>query len=491
MNASPALVKRVKYIQRDPLRFSAMGAGIVLRPYQVEPILAIIDSIEHQRGMSFVVMISRQAGKNEMQAAIESYLLSRYRRRDVEMVMVSPTFKPQTQNAMRRLKLRLSSNLLTRNSWRKTDGYIYSVGDARIAFFSGDTRAKVVGATASLALFVDEAQDVDAAKFDKDFSPMAAANNATIVYFGTAWTSTTLLARAMREAKAAQERDGRRRVFVYDADDVRRLVASYGAYVDKEVARLGREHPLIKTQYFCETIDAQVGMFNATRMALIHTKREAHDEPRDGSSYAFLLDVAGQDEAVMNDPSATLANPGRDAVTLSIVELDMSSVAVQGKPTYTVVHRVEWFGLNHLVVFGKLRAYAENWQPTAWVMDATGVGEGLWAMLDNAFPALIEPVKFSAKVKSEIGWGFLSIIETGRFHDASGHAGARQQYAACVSEIRPGPAKLLSWSVPEGTRGADGLLIHDDHLLADALVARLDLREWSISFDSVVVGVIE
>jgi len=49
------------------------------------------------------------------------------------------------------------------------------------------------------------------------------------------------------------------------------------------------------------------------------------------------------------------------------------------------------------------------------VIDATGVGEGLWSLLDNAFgPLTVLPVKFTSKVKSELGYGLLGIIESGR-----------------------------------------------------------------------------
>ena len=59
----------------------------------------------------------------------------------------------------------------------------------------------------------------------------------------------------------------------------------------------------------------------------------------------------------------------------------------------------------------------------------------------------------------------------------------RLQYEACQSEILPGPGKILRWGVPEGKRGPDGELIHDDFVLADALVAELDKLQWTIHAD--------
>ena len=54
-----------------------------------------------------------------------------------------------------------------------------------------------------------------------------------------------------------------------------------------------------------------------------------------------------------------------------------------------------------------------------------------------------------------------------------------QQYAACQSEILPGPGKVLRWGVPEGCRSVTGEILHDDYVMADSLVAVLDRLPWS------------
>jgi hypothetical protein len=149
-------------------------------------------------------------------------------------------------------------------------------------------------------------------------------------------------------------------------------------------------------------------------------------------------------------------------------------------PTYRVLARHSWTGQNHLSVFGQLKNLAGQWSPQKLVIDATGVGEGLWALLDRAFPTRVIPVKFTSQEKSEIGWRFLSIIETGRFYDPNPTDEVRLQYSHCISEILPGPSKTLRWGVPDGTRGPDGELIHDDYILADALSSVLDGLQWSI-----------
>jgi hypothetical protein len=114
-----------------------------------------------------VVIFPRQSGKNELQAQMESYLLTALSGHPAEIVKVSPTWKPQSLNAMRRLERLLKRNDFANYlGWKKESGYIYRVGEARMFFFSGSPAANVVGATASTLLEADEAQDIQPAKWD-------------------------------------------------------------------------------------------------------------------------------------------------------------------------------------------------------------------------------------------------------------------------------------------------------------------------------------
>ena len=201
----------VELIMTDIALFSHAAGGIKLRAYQEEVARAVIDSVLHQRGLTFVVNFPRQSGKNELQAQIEAYLLLCFQQ-DGECVKISPTWKPQSLNAMRRLERALEANALVRLvGWKKEQGYVYRVGSSRLYFLSGAPTAHIVGATASVLLECDEAQDVQIAKWDKEVVPMAASTNATRVFWGTAWTSQTLLARQKQAALEAQKADGIRR----------------------------------------------------------------------------------------------------------------------------------------------------------------------------------------------------------------------------------------------------------------------------------------
>jgi len=479
------LKETIKNISKTFDRFTSRAGAIKMRPYQLEPAEAIINSIINHRGLTFVIIISRQAGKDELLANLIAYLMNLFAHREVGIVVANPTYKPQTLNFIVRLENRLKANLLTQSFWKKRSDYMRMVGKAVTSLLSGDKDANVVGAVASLLLVINEAQDITPAKFDKDFAPMTASTNATKIIVGTQWTSNTLLAREEDAARAAEKIDGIRRVFLYTSDEVRKVNKPYGVFVDEQVRKLGRQHPLVKTQYFCERIDAIAGMFNARRLALMTGDQPEQTEPIPGHIYCFLIDVAGQDEAVLELDG--MNNPGRDKTTLTIVDVDLSDLQILQAPTYRAVKRIDWHGQNHVDIFGGMVSLADAWKPLYIVEDATGAGEGLWGMLAKRFRERVLPFKFTAQSKSELGYGFIAIIESGRFRDCARTEEVRTQYANCQSEILIGPAHLMRWGVPENTRGPDGLIIHDDYITADALTAQLDLLEWYIPSETVVI----
>jgi hypothetical protein len=174
---SPLGLRLRETIQRDLIGW-ASTCRINLRPYQRQTAQAIKESILHQLGLTFVVVLPRQCGKNELQAHLFSWLPFCSAYSGGRIVSVSPTFKLQTTNNMERVSLSLNSGIGSRGKWHSSKGYMYTIGKACPQFFSAD-----------LLLPVDEAQEVNPAKFDKDFDQMTASTNATRVFWGTAWTS--------------------------------------------------------------------------------------------------------------------------------------------------------------------------------------------------------------------------------------------------------------------------------------------------------------
>ena len=237
-----------------------------LRPYQVEAARAVLDSVFNRRGLTISVEMARQGGKNELSAQLEAFLLVANMLRDVESVKCAPTLEPQCRISMRRLWARLGELGLAAISTRQ-QGRAISVGKARQLFLSAERESNVVGHTAQVLLEVDEAQDVDAEKFDKEFRPMAASTGATTVLYGTAWDDRTLLERTKHANLEAERRDGVRRHFEYDWQRVAQHNAAYARFVEAERLRLGESHPLFLTQYCLRPLHGGGRLFDRQQRA--------------------------------------------------------------------------------------------------------------------------------------------------------------------------------------------------------------------------------
>ena len=484
-------VKPIAYVVKKFLSdirwFSKLVVGRPLREYQLAPAYAILDSVLNQRGLSFAVVFSRQAGKNELSAQLEGYLLNLYQRKGGFIVKAAPTYKPQLINSKMRLE-DILDNDWNRHQVRGREGYMIFLGKAGCVFLSADPSSSVVGATASIMLECDEAQDVDEDKWEIDFTPMAASTNATRVFYGTVWTSKTMLAKLCRQLRG-QEADGHERVFYVNWEDVAKEVPNYGEYVRQEIARKGRNHPLIKTQYYLEEIDAEGRMFDDRRQALMQGTHRRRSSPDQNRVYAATLDVAGEDEEMTGD-ELRVTKPHKDSTVATIFEVELSTVKdpLLAAASYRVVDVFRDTGTKHTLLYGKLRGYFEHWGVRKIVADASGVGAGLVSFLSarTAFGERVVPFQFSPpKRKSDLGWDFLTVVETGRFKyfvdDGSPDwSEFWQQVDECQYEVSEGEEKRMKWGVVDAT-------VHDDRIVGAALVAELDKVKWAIPGKSAVI----
>lgn len=457
-----------------------------LRSYQSAVTLAVQDMLRGGGGRSMAVMLPRQSGKNELQAHLEAYLLMLFHNSfEAEIIKIAPTWAPQSLNALRRLERVLAANPLARSfTWQREGGNSIRMGRARISFFSGQPGANIVGATASLLLSVDEAQHIDIAHYDTHIAPMAAARNTPRIFWGTAWTADTLLAREMAAAEAGEDLSAAhgQRAFRLDAEQVGREVPAYAAFVAEQVRRLGRDHPAVRSQYFSEAIEAAGGMFSAATVAGLQGGHAWEEAPRAGALYAFLLDVGGE-EAGAGDAREVNPSAGEhDATALVIVAVES---APNRLPHYRVVHLREWQGWGQPRLLEELGRLAGLWKPRRVVVDASGLGQGLAAGLEQLLPGRVRRFVFSAASKSQLGWDFAALCQGGRLRLPAGEvpvlARLRLQFLRCTRHLGSGPGQPLRWEVPAGARDEAGALLHDDLLMATALVSTLDQESWPLN----------
>jgi hypothetical protein len=441
-----------------------------LRQYQQRPARALIDAVRAGRGGQFVWVFSRQAGKDETLAQVLAYLLNLYQLQGGQIVVAAPT-KQQADISKDRLCSRLD-NGINRGKFRK-DGYIIRLGKSNARFLSAAPMANVRGETASLLLVCNETQDVEPDKWDSSFDPMAASTNAVTLFLGTVWTNRTLLARQMRFCRELEQKDGIKRVFAVDWHEVAQELPAYGERVKSRIEQFGPDHPFIRTEYELKELDGSGGLFNAGRIALMqgYHVRLASREPN--KIYCLLVDVAGGDEE-STDEFQTESNSKRDSTVVTVVEVVPG--AGGALPSYKVVTRYVWTDVGQTILHSRIAGLArDTWAARYVVTDATGIGAGLAAFLGRSIKGVL-PFVFTSASKSELGWSFLGIIDSGRYKeyepDQEGDSALFwRQLEAIEYEVRPGPGKLLKWSVPDP-------LLHDDLVMSAALVAVLDGQDW-------------
>lgn len=393
---------------------SSRQALCQLRPYQREVALAVLDSVFGRKGLTFTVEIARQGGKNELSAQLELLLLALYMAEPKNLVKCSPTFKPQTVISMMRLRDRLNEAGFD-GIWSAELGYIIRLGNARAVFLSAEESANVVGNTAHLLLEIDEAQDVSKDKYTKEFKPMGATGNVTTVHYGTTWDETTLLEEVKAVNLELERKDGIRRHFRYDWEEVAKYNPDYLAYVEGERERLGENHPLFLTQYRLLPVHEGGSLFTSQQRAQM---RGEHGRCRHGERdkvYVAGIDIAGEAkgfEGVMLPG----ASPNRDSTVVTIGELDYAGCndfIIQ--PVVRVVEHYRWTGEKHNRLYTQLLDIIKNlWHCRRVVIDATGMGEPISSFLRQALGSKVLPFKFTQQSKSELGFNLLAVVNSGR-----------------------------------------------------------------------------
>jgi hypothetical protein len=312
---------------------------------------------------------------------------------------------------MIRLKDRLNDAGLA-GKWSSERGYIIRLGSARAIFLSADVSSNVVGNTAHLLLEIDESQDVSKEKYAKEFRPMGSSTNVTTVHYGTTWDDTTLLEEVKQHNLELERRDGVRRHFRYDWEEVARHNPAYAAYVAGERERLGENHPLFLTQYRLLPVQGGGGFLSAGQRAQLQGEHARLRRGEQGKVYVAGIDLAG--EAELEEGLLTLSK--RDSTVVTIGELDFSvGDDVNKEPGIKVVEHYRWTGKKHPELYAQLVDLLKNtWHCRKIVVDATGVGEPVASFLHKALGSRVTPFTFTQKSKSELGFNLLAAINSGR-----------------------------------------------------------------------------
>jgi hypothetical protein len=435
-----------------------------LRPYQKEAAMAILESVFGKKGLTFSVEIARQGGKNELSAQLELLLLTLHIDQNKHLIKCSPTFKPQAVISMSRLRDRLNDAGFSK-IWSSEHGYIIKLGNARVFFLSADETSNVVGNTAHILLEVDEAQDVSKEKYSKEFKPMGATTNVTTVHYGTTWDDSTLLEEVKQTNLELERRDGIKRHFRYDWEEVAKYVPDYRAYVEGERERLGENHPLFLTQYRLLPVRGGGGFLSVQQREQLRGKHARKHRGESGKIYVAGIDLAGEAEETEDFIKSTRER--RDATVVTIGELNFSSCYDINREAFIkIVEHYSWTGRKHTELYAQLVDILKNvWRCRRIVVDATGVGEPVAAFLRKALGSRVTPFKFTQKSKSELGFNLLAAVNAGRLKVYKGDgSGEYQEFMKEIEKARGQyrPSQTMNFYVDP----AQG---HDDFLMSLAL----------------------
>ena len=238
-------------------QFSSRVIGLPLYDYQLIPLYPIIDSIRCHHGREYLLLFSRQSGKNEAMAHLLVYMLNILRRKGGSMVFAATG--DGLGRGVRRLEERLN-NPFNRSDWRKAAFPMSRVlGQAAVVFISSHPHSAARGETADHLLIVDEMQDQQRAHIETVFTPMRAARNATAVYLGTTRTTHDALWHKKLELEKQARREGLPRVFTAGPQQVIAANPAYQCFLEEQVKMHGRYHAIIASEYFLEPLGSASG----------------------------------------------------------------------------------------------------------------------------------------------------------------------------------------------------------------------------------------
>jgi len=436
----PAYHRHVMFSRQDALVEKAMGQPLqeherqARLPWpQAEIIRRVERAIAERSGDVISILMARQSGKNECEGFLEARALSIWRALPgSSWVRMAPTLKPQLVNSKLRLEKHLLHDPLLRGRWSKREGYIYESGAAQIQFLSAGPNANVVGATASIALSVDEAHKIDKGKFDEDLAPFTASTNAPTILWGVAADKLDML-HEHRESAAGTDR-----VLAYPASVWCELSPAYAGHYESRVRELGSEdHPTILTQYRLIPVESQGAFLNDIRRAALfagdHPRLEA---PRAGMAYGIVIDIGGESEQELDDAELRQVEPERDYTMAWILEWDpRQKIGVDGKRDIRVVNGIWWVGKSHMAVLPELVDLCLKWGVRGGVSDARGVGEAVAMALEKKIPA-VKAYKASTEDVSQDCYAALAWIDCGRLKFWKGNPAADEQLREVQAQAR-------------------------------------------------------
>src|SRR5438309_8438632 len=245
--------------------------------------------------------------------------------------------------------------------------------------------------------------------------------------------SDPLLEHARFENRRLEGSDRLQRTCTYPWAAVAAHVPSYRTHALTQLARMGAERPISRSQCPNETLNAVGRLFSESQLSqiaspqsypVVEEARELPTETRRHRSYIAGIDLAGDDEEA-EDAILRALQPQRDSTAVTIAHVTWETTPV---PSTNWARLPEWevkaiapmpagaARRKHRELFPKLIDLLKNvWRCQSITVDATGIGAGIASFLVGGLGAdLVHPFVFSAVSKSDLGYQLLSAVNSGR-----------------------------------------------------------------------------
>ncbi len=280
--------------------------------------------------------------------------------------------------------------------------------------------------------------------------------------YGTTWDDATLLEEVKQTNLELERRDGVKRHFRYDWQEVSKHNPDYLAYVEGERKRLGENHPLFLTQYCLLPIRGGGGYLSPQQRAQLQGEHPRSHHPDPAKLYIAGIDLAGEAERETGIQLRAL-KPHQDSTVVTIGELDFSICDdIRKQPGVRVIKHYWWTGRKHTDLYAQIIDTLKSvWGCKEVLVDATGVGQPVSSFLRQTLGPRVVPFTFTQQSKSELGFSLLAAVNSGRLKMYA--ADGSPEYQEFWAEMEMGksqyrPSQTMNFYVDPSQGHADFLM---------------------------------
>lgn len=369
--------------------------GCKLHDYQKRFLIAILKSFIDNDGDTITALISRQAGKTQVNAtaiciilvvipAMAKYFpkLKKFER-GVKVGAYSPV-TDQVETLLYRVKFALRSYEGQQVLSDKDINSELVPGEGDINLTNGSYFiAKGAGGNSKLEskthdiVFIDEAQSMDDSKLLYSIRPMGASTNATFVYTGTCYTHKSEF---YYECERGKKKSLNRTFFMFDYNYCSKVNSYYKKFVDKEIAKFGAHSDYIRMMFKLEWIFERGTFISGDAFEQVCIKSLGFTRNTSGSlkNSSKIKIVAGLD-----------LGKKHDSTVLTIGEIDFRQRNEHEFAMKTVYNWLTLLGDSYEEQYDQICDFLRNYPDIQEiVVDSTGLGEVVCDSLDKRFMQL-------------------------------------------------------------------------------------------------------